>query len=170
MTWDNLLSGFLGAVVTPPGTRSPTWSASESTWESTAGSSEACRGASPSDWSTPRPIPSDAASPMPDGAPNPRYDDPAFRITFARIVTHYFHHKAWLDQDQILRDADRLAGIPAVLIHGRADLGGPLDVPWHLAQAWPDAELVVVDTGHTGGDAMTTATVEATDRLARQRR
>lgn len=27
--------------------------------------------------------------------PNPRYDDPAFRMAFARIVTHYFHHHAW---------------------------------------------------------------------------
>lgn len=107
----------------------------------------------------------DAASPMPDGAANSRYDDPALRITFARIVTHYFHHKAWLDPDQILRDAERLAGIPAVLTHGRGDLAGPLDVPWQLAQAWPDAELVVVDTGHAGGDAMTAATVEATNRL-----
>lgn len=109
----------------------------------------------------------DAASPMPDATPNPRYDDPAFRITFARIVTHYFHHKAWLAEDQILRDAHRLAGIPAMLIHGRGDLGGPLDVPWLLARNWPDAKLVVVDTGHTGGDAMTAATADATNRFAR---
>jgi len=108
----------------------------------------------------------DAASPMPDGAPNPRYDDPAFRMSFARTVTHYFHHQAWLAESQILNDAGRLAGIPGVLIHGRSDLGGPLDVAWELAQVWPDAELQVVDTGHTGGDAMTAATVEATNRFA----
>lgn len=109
----------------------------------------------------------DAASPMPDATPNFRYDDPAFRITFARIVTHYFHHKAWLAEDQILGDAHRLAGIPAMLIHGRGDLGGPLDVPWLLARNWPDAKLVVVDTGHSGGDAMTAASVDATNRFAR---
>lgn len=107
---------------------------------------------------------------MPDGAPNPRYEDPAVRITFARIVIHYSHHYAWLDEEQILRDGDRPAGIPAILIHGRGDLGGPLDVPWLLAQAWPDAELVVLDTGHSGGDAMTAATVEATNRLAHMTR
>ena len=39
-------------------------------------------------------------------------DDPAFRMAFARIVTHYFSHAAWLDDGQILRDAHRLAGIP----------------------------------------------------------
>jgi proline iminopeptidase len=109
----------------------------------------------------------DAASPMPDGRPNPRYDDAAFRMTFARIVTHYFHHRAWLEPDQLLRDADRLEGIPGVLIHGRLDLGGPLDAAWLLAEAWPDADLIVVDTGHTGGTDMTNAIVGATDRFAR---
>jgi proline iminopeptidase len=108
----------------------------------------------------------DAASPMPDGTPNPRYEDPAFRMTFARIVTHYFHHHAWLGEDQILGNAHRLNGIPGVLIHGRSDLGGPLDVSWELAQVWPDAVLRVVDTGHAGGDAMTAANIEATNRFA----
>src|SRR6266581_3713985 len=28
---------------------------------------------------------------------NPRYDDPRFRMAFARIVTHYFHRHAWLE-------------------------------------------------------------------------
>jgi proline iminopeptidase len=108
----------------------------------------------------------DAASPMPDGRPNPRYDDAGFRMTFARIVTHYFHHSAWLMEDQLLDNAGRLAGIPGVLVHGRYDLGGPVDSAWELAQAWLDAELVVVDTGHTGGDSMTAAVVGATSRFA----
>jgi proline iminopeptidase len=111
----------------------------------------------------------DAASPLPDGRPNPRYDDPRFRMTFARIVTHYFRHGAWLEQDQLLRNAARLAGIPAVLVHGRLDMGGPLDTAWELARAWPDAELRVVETGHAGGQEMTDATLDATDRFARLR-
>ncbi len=98
--------------------------------------------------------------------PNPRYDDPAFRMTFARVVTHYFHHNAWLQDGQLLRDAHRLVGIPAVLVHGRFDLGGPADTAWQLAQGWPDAELRLVDTGHAGGDEMTACVVEATNRFA----
>lgn len=107
----------------------------------------------------------DAVSPLPGGSTNPRYQDPAFRMTFARLVTHYFHHGAWLADNQLLAGADRLAGIPGFLIHGRFDLGGPVDVPWELARRWPGSELVVVDTGHTGGDPMTEAIVDATSRL-----
>jgi proline iminopeptidase len=108
----------------------------------------------------------DAVSPLPGGVANTRYDDPAFRMTFARIVVHYFHHRAWLAEDQLLRDAHRLAGIQGVLIHGRFDLGGPVDTAWQLAQVWADAELHVVETGHSGGEAMAARIVEATNRFA----
>ena len=76
-------------------------------------------------------------------------------MAFARIVTHYFHHRAWLEDGELLRGADRLAGIPGVLVHGRLDLGGPPVTAWELAQAWPDAELHLVGGGHTGGPDMT---------------
>jgi proline iminopeptidase len=98
--------------------------------------------------------------------PHHRYADPAFRMTFARLVTHYFHHRAWLADGQLLRDAHRLEGIPAVLIHGRRDLGGPADTAWQLAEAWPGAELWFVGTGHRGGAEMTDRMIEATNRLA----
>jgi proline iminopeptidase len=110
----------------------------------------------------------DVASPLPDGRPNPRYEDPAFRMTFARIVTHYFRHNAWLEPDQLLRNASRLAGIPGVLIHGRFDLAGPPDTAWQLAQVWRDAELRMVDGGHTAGSEMTAAVLEATNHFASQ--
>ena len=100
--------------------------------------------------------------------PNPRYLDPRFRMAFARIVTHYFYHHAWLEDGILLREAQRLAGIPGVLVHGRQDLGAPAGTAWELAQAWPDAELDLVDTGHTGGDEMTSYLIAATDRFSDQ--
>ena len=103
------------------------------------------------------------------GVPNPRYDDARFRMGFARTVTHYFRHAAWLADDQLLRDAHRLAGIPGVLIHGRFDLGGPMITAWELAQAWPGSELVVLDdSGHTSSD-IGDHVVTATDRFARRK-
>jgi len=103
----------------------------------------------------------------PGHEPNPRYEDPRFRMAFARIVTHYFHHNAWLEDGILLRDAHRMAGIPGVLIHGRLDLGSPVATAWALVEAWPGADLELVGTGHTGGEGMTDRLVAATDRFAR---
>jgi proline iminopeptidase len=98
--------------------------------------------------------------------PNPRWADERHRVAFARLVTHYFSHTAWLEEDELLRNAPRLAGIPGVLIHGRRDLAGPADVAWKLAQAWPGSELHFVPGGHSGDDEMDRLNLEATDRFA----
>src|SRR6266540_1006673 len=90
----------------------------------------------------------------PDYERNPRYDDPRFRMAFARIVTHYFHHNAWLEHGILVRDAHRHYGIPGVLVHGRLDLASPPATAWELAEAWPAARLELVGTGHTGRDEM----------------
>jgi proline iminopeptidase len=102
----------------------------------------------------------------PGQPPNPRYDDPMFRLCFARLVTHYWRHAAWLEDGALLRGVDRLSGIPAVLVHGRLDVSSPLDIPWALARSWDGSELVVVDEGHGGGPAMTDVVIAATDRFA----
>jgi proline iminopeptidase len=101
------------------------------------------------------------------GQHDPRYDDPRFRMCFARLVTHYWRHDHFLEDGELLRGVGRLAGIPGVLIHGRLDVSGPLDVPWLLAESWPAAELEVVESeGHTGGDATIDRLIAATDRFA----
>ncbi len=54
-----------------------------------------------------------------------------------------------------------------MLIHGRLDLSAPLYTAWQLAQAWPEAELQVIDdSGHTGSPAMGTAIRRAIARFA----
>lgn len=108
-----------------------------------------------------------AVSLEPGWRPSERYLDSGFRMQFARIVTHYFSHGAWLDESQLLRNVHRLADIPGVLIHGRFDLGAPIDVPWLLTQAWPDARLEVVSTaGHQGSTEMRSLILEAANRFA----
>jgi proline iminopeptidase len=98
-----------------------------------------------------------------------RYDDPVFRMCFARLVTHYWSNDCFLEDGIVLREAGRLAGIPGVLVHGRYDVSGPLDTAWELAQAWPDSELIVVDDAGHSGAGMTGPLVAATDRFAHQR-
>ena len=79
-----------------------------------------------------------------------------------RICTHYFAHAAWLKDEQLLRNAHQLKGIPSVLIHGRLDPSTPLRTAWELAQAWPDTQLKIIeDSGHAGSPAMTAAIADA---------
>jgi proline iminopeptidase len=106
--------------------------------------------------------------------PNPKVltsgKDLEAMIAFARICAHYVAHDAWLDEGQLIRDADRLAGIPGVLIHGRLDLSCPLDTAWELAQAWPDAELIALaDSGHKGSASKRDASLAALDGFADRR-
>jgi proline iminopeptidase len=103
---------------------------------------------------------------LPGSPPQFRFDPPEYRMTFARLVTHYWSHGAWLEPDQVLRDAGRLAGIPAVLVQGTLDLGNIVGTPWLLHAALPDSELVMVDdAGHDASDPMAAALVRATDRF-----
>ena len=102
---------------------------------------------------------------MPGYEHDDRYDDPRFRLCFARLVTHYWANAAFLDDGQLLRDATLLAGIRGVLITGRLDVSGPPDVAWELAQRWPDAELVIVDdAGHGAGHRTTEEEIVRGDR------
>jgi proline iminopeptidase len=98
--------------------------------------------------------------------PHPRWSDERYMVAFARLVTHYFSHAAWLEEDELLRNAPRLAGIPAVLLHGRLDLAGPPDLAWQLHRAWPGSELHFVPGGHTGDAEMDRLLLETTDRFA----
>ncbi|MEV6714466.1 prolyl aminopeptidase [Lentzea sp. NPDC051208] len=102
----------------------------------------------------------------PDAEPFLSVAEPEFQLAFARLVTHYWSHGCFLEERQLLRNIERLHGIPGVLIHGRYDVSGPLSTAWALHRAWPGSELVVLeDTGH-GGGSLASAIIAATDRFA----
>lgn len=98
----------------------------------------------------------------------PRFTNPAYALAFARIVTHYISHNAWLDDGMLLRDAGVLADIPGILVSGRFDFQAPIGNAWDLRRVWPRAELVVVDdAGHAPNQpGVTEELVRALDRFA----
>jgi len=98
-----------------------------------------------------------------------QYDaDPRKWLAFARLCAHYFANHAWLEDGELLANASRLRGIPGVLVHGRRDLGGSPRLAWQMAQAWPDAELKIIDgAGHGEGAGLPEAIRAALDRFAR---
>ena len=103
----------------------------------------------------------------PGHTPNARYRDGAFRLRFARLVTHYWRHAAFLDENQLIRDAAKLNGIPGVMIHGRYDISGPLVTAWRLSQKWATSRLHILDdAGHGGGNEFVALVHRALDEFA----
>jgi proline iminopeptidase len=103
----------------------------------------------------------------PGHRPNPRFEDPEFRMRFARLVTHYWRNAAFLEDNQLVRDAPTLDGIPGVLIHGRYDVSGPLETAWRLSKKWSTSRLHVLDdAGHGGGDSFSATVVDALTHFA----
>lgn len=99
-----------------------------------------------------------------------RFADPHTAVALARIEAHYFHHKAFLEADQILNNIDKIAHIPGVLVHGRYDMVCPIDQAVALSRAWPNASLKIIrDAGHAASEpGITDALVRATDQFADQ--
>ena len=96
-----------------------------------------------------------------------RFTDPSYALAFARIVTHYVRHNAWLEDGSLLRDADSLADIPGILVNGRFDLQAPIANAWQLSRVWPGAELVIVDdAGHSANPNLSQELICATDQFA----
>ena len=91
-----------------------------------------------------------------------------FDLAFASIENHYFVHHGFLDDGQLLRDIDRIAHIPAVIVQGRYDVVCPMRSAWDLHRAWPSATLhVVADAGHASFEpGIAHHLVEATDVFA----
>ena len=100
----------------------------------------------------------------------PRFSDPAFAMAYARLVTHYVRHNAWIEDGSLLRDADALGDIPGIMVNGRFDFQAPIGNAWELKRVWPRAELVIVqDAGHSGENpGIIRELVGATDRFAGQ--
>jgi proline iminopeptidase len=104
--------------------------------------------------------------------PNPdvveHFGHPHVAIALARIECHYFMNQSFLEPDQIVRDAHKLANIPAVIVHGRYDMVCPLDNALALSRAWPQADLQIIRAaGHSASEpAIVDALMRAVESVA----
>jgi len=110
-----------------------------------------------------------ALSLLPNPAREKAFTEDHYAIAFARIECHYFQNRGFFEtDDHLLRHAGRLAGIPGVIVHGRYDMCTPVINAWHLKQAWPEADLrIVEDAGHAMSEpGIVDELVTATERFA----
>lgn len=98
------------------------------------------------------------------------FSDPHLAVSLACIEAHYFVNKAFLEEDQIIRNADLLAGIPGIIVHGRYDMVCPLDNAFALHRVWYDSELHIIrDAGHASREpSIVDALVRATRDMAKR--
>ena len=90
-----------------------------------------------------------------------------FAIALARIECHYFFHRCFLREAQLLDNVAVIRRIPAVIVQGRYDVICPMRGAWALHRAWPEAELrIVEDAGHSAFESGTARElVRATDKF-----
>jgi proline iminopeptidase len=91
----------------------------------------------------------------PNAVSGPLHEDAVQRQVFATLVTHYWANDGFLPGEAaILNRVRELAGIPAVLVHGRHDVSGPVITPWLLHRQWPASRLIIVEgEGHGGPES-----------------
>lgn len=100
--------------------------------------------------------------------PEPVDEDAEHSLAIARIENHYFTHLGWLDGERsILRHVAKIRHLPAVIVQGRYDLCTPMHSAWVLHQAYPEADLRIVQAGHSSFDKpLSEALVQAADEFA----
>jgi proline iminopeptidase len=88
-------------------------------------------------------------------APNrTRLDPAALKANGALPATpfmeaHYFANDSFMEPDQLLNEAAKLAGIPGIIVQGRYDLLCPPSTSHALAARWREADIrIVEEAGH----------------------
>ena len=80
-------------------------------------------------------------------------------------MTHYFSHAAWLDEDELLRNATAWPASRACCSMAGSICPVRRTSPGRCAQAWPGSELHFIPGGHTGDAEMDRRLLEALDRF-----
>jgi len=95
------------------------------------------------------------------------FDEDAVALAIARIEAHYFAHRLFLGEDELLRGVDRVRAVPCAIVQGRYDIVCPIRSAEELHRAWPEAQYVVVpDAGHSAREpGIARELVGATDRF-----
>ena len=94
-------------------------------------------------------------------------EDPQASLAIARMENHYFVNEGWLQGNKaILANIDKIRHIPTIIVQGRYDLCTPMQSAWELSQAFPEAELRIVQAGHSSFDpSLSEALVKAVEDI-----
>lgn len=96
--------------------------------------------------------------------------EPHTALGLAKIGCHYFANNAFITENQVLDNIDKIADIPGIIVHGRYDVICPMKGAHELYKAWPNAELdIIPDAGHAATErGITDALVRATIKYGKK--
>ena len=81
-------------------------------------------------------------------------------LPMCKIDLHYMINRCFLEEGQLLRDADKLADIPITIINGRYDMLCPPATAAALHELLPKSKLIIVEeAGHSETEERTTKTL-----------
>lgn len=106
---------------------------------------------------------------IPSPASKASFGRAEFAEAFARIESHYFVNKGFLDsENQLLDNVERIRHLPGVIVQGRYDVVCPMKTAWELHQVWQEAEFIVIpNAGHSVSEpGIRDALIKASDRFA----
>jgi proline iminopeptidase len=89
------------------------------------------------------------------------------------MEAHYFYHDCFMRPGQLLAEAERLKGVPGIIVQGRYDLLCPPATSHALVAVWREAEVRFVDgAGHSlydpgVRDAVMKAVADTASRITR---
>ncbi|KAF2711407.1 prolyl aminopeptidase [Pleomassaria siparia CBS 279.74] len=85
-----------------------------------------------------------------------KLDEDNYSIRFATMETHYFVNGAFLEDQQLCKNAYKLKGIPVSIVQGRYDIVCAPDSAWRLHKALPESKLYwIPDAGHSSTEPST---------------
>ncbi|MBC3917451.1 prolyl aminopeptidase [Undibacterium sp. CY18W] len=95
------------------------------------------------------------------------FESDAICIGLGRLEAHYMLNAAFMREDQLIQDIERIRHLPAVIVQGRYDVVCPPVSAYRLHQAWPEASLqMIADAGHSGSEpGIAEALVRATEQF-----
>lgn len=100
--------------------------------------------------------------------PKPVEEDAEQALAISRIENHYFVNGCWLENEKaLLANVDKIRHIPTVIVQGRYDICTPMQSAWELKQAFPEADLRIVQGGHASFEGeVAKGLVRAADEFA----
>ena len=104
---------------------------------------------------------------LPNAALLAHSDEDTVALGIARMETHYFVHRVFLAENQLLDGVAALRHLPCTIVQGRYDMVCPIVSADALARAWPEADYVIVpNAGHSAWEpGITAALVRACERM-----